>query len=122
YIYAGYMRTAMTAYYWSYYDQYQKPKHYNWGYPSRGGFNYGYEYWIRPLYYQYVKYAYNYYHKYSKYHNFDYNGYHDNMYYAAHYYHYFTRCNYGKNGNDTVAKDDTEALANEQAAGVDVTQ
>jgi hypothetical protein len=122
YIYAGYLRTAMTEYYWSFYDEYHQPKQYGWGYGSRGDFNYGYEYWIRPLYFQFLNYGYKYYHKYSKYKNFDYKNYHNYMYYAGRYYHDYTRCNFGLDGNDTGAKDDTEAFSLEQAAGFDVTQ
>jgi hypothetical protein len=122
YIFAGYIRTAMTEYYWSLYDQYGHPRSFSWGRVTRGDFNYGFEWWIKPLYYQFLQYAYNYYYKYSNYSGFDYAGYHDHVYKAGRQYHDFCRCNFAKDGSDPKGKDDTQAFPLEKAAGFDVTQ
>jgi hypothetical protein len=141
YAYASYLRYSMQEYYWASYDQYGKPKHFPWGhygdgddYASRGDFDYGYYYYIRPLYLKFYEYAYKYY---SKHHNWSYYDYyvdyydshnvkhhdkHNYMYESSRYYHKLTRCKGGHKGNDPQAKDDTVAYSTEQNAGIAVSE
>jgi hypothetical protein len=121
YIYAAYLRVYMTEYYWNSYDQYEHPRSYPWGYATRGDFNYGYEYWVRPVYFKLIEAAGDYYDRYSESRGFDYGSYSGYVKPAFVQYHRFTKCNFGKNGKDPQAKDDDVAFASERRAGITVT-
>src|SRR5205085_355567 len=92
-----------------------------WGYPSRGDFNYGFEWWLRPVYVQFTRYASSYYGQYASHPDFDRAGYTDHMKSAMVRYHKLTRCNFGKNGKDLQSKDDDQAMVVERQAGITLT-
>jgi hypothetical protein len=120
YIYAAYLRVYMTEYYWNAYDQYEQPRTYSFGHATRGDFNYGYEYWVRPVYFKLVEATGDYYGHYSGSPGFDDGQYQGYVKPAFVQYHRFTKCNFGKNGKDPLAKDDDKAFAFERSAGITV--
>jgi hypothetical protein len=130
YVYAAYLRYYTTQYFWTFYEYGSdhktiQPKYYSrWGYhATRGDYNYAYHYYIRPVYREYVRYASYYYNRHyrDRDYNYDYGygKYSDHAYYASKHYHSYVKCNYGKNGTDPQAKDDTEMASWEQSAGIE---
>jgi hypothetical protein len=120
YFYASWLDYLYDQYYYAHYDDRGQPRSYGYGRPTRGDFNYAYYYWIRPVYKQILSYSASYYDTYR------YNSGHGHKFYAykrslkkvMDRYHSFVRCNYGFNGNDSQAQDDTELLELEAATGV----
>jgi hypothetical protein len=120
YKYAHKLDQYYDNYYWNAYGHDGRPTRYSWGYASRGDFNYGYYYYIRPIYVK-VLYAAKAYYKshYSNGYSYEYNTYYKPLIQKFVYqYHYLTKCNYGKNGNDPKAADDTEVQGLEAELGL----
>jgi hypothetical protein len=114
YIYAAYLRTLMDQYYWNYYDQ-QGPKYFPWGWATRGDFNYGFYFWVLPVYHELLVYAYNYH---SKYHPYPSSPYYTHLRNAANQYHKFANCEGGADGADVYAQPDQDAYNLEHALGL----
>jgi hypothetical protein len=121
YIYASYLRVYLNQYYWNSYGSSGSPLSFSWGHASRGDFNYGYFFYIRPVYQKLIEASGDYYSNYHTRSDFDARQYSGHMKPAMVQYHRFTRCNFGKNGLDRQAKDDDALLPAERAAGVSLT-
>jgi hypothetical protein len=120
--YSSQIRYYLDQYYFSCYDSSGHARWYNnqYGRCSRGDFNYYYYYWIRPLYTKLIWYGADYYREYHNksghsQHVHDYQRY---MKDTVYYYHHFTKCNYGINGDDPKAVDDTTVFGVEDDLGI----
>lgn len=118
YVCAAYLRVYTAQYYWNAYEERGYPRSFSWGYPSRGDFNYGYHFYIRPVYLELLNALGGYYGHHAGSPGFDYPTYGRIVKPAIVQYHRFTRCNFGKNGKDALAKDDDRALALARTAGI----
>jgi hypothetical protein len=93
-----------------YYPKHYKYKNYSY-YPSRGDHNYYYYYYVRPIYYQIYREIAHYPHKKDSY-------YKSTFSHFSKRYKYYTRCNYGYNGDDLKSSFDNESEIFEANAGI----
>ena len=121
YKYASWISYILDESYYKHYDQHGRARWYSYGKPTRGDFNYAYYYWVRPLYKKLLWHSAEYYreHKHKNGHAHKVREYKGYIKEVVHKYHRFTKCNYGFNGDDARAADDTEVRADEQNLGAD---
>lgn len=92
------------------------PISYPYGRMTRGDFNYYFFYWLQPIYYNILYQAADYYRVHSRETNIV--EYKEKLRKVVSSYHGLVKCNYGFNGNDNGALEDSEANAEEAAAGI----
>jgi hypothetical protein len=122
YRHADWLNYLLTQYYEKHYDQHGRPRWYHYGRSTRGDFNYEYYYWLRPVYRRLLCHAAEYYREYRHRNGHahkvrEYRGYMREVVYK---YHRLTKCNYGFNGDDNRAQDDSEVAAEEDDLGAEL--
>lgn len=119
--YATLMQALVQQYYALAYDSSGEPRQYPFGKMTRGDYNYFFYYWVRPIYYYgLLYYAVRYYEENQdegalKSQNDEYLEHLDHVVQA---YHPVVLCNYGFKGDDKGAREDLDAQAAEERAGV----
>jgi hypothetical protein len=111
--YSMWLRSIVQQYYSYGYEPDHTPRSYSFGRMSRGDYNYYYYYWVQPIYYE-LLYKLMAYRVRSP---------ADTTYMpylraVSQNYHDLVRCNYGFNGNDGGAQDDSHAVSAESAIGL----
>lgn len=92
------------------------PRQYSFGRMTRGDFNYVLFYWVQPIYYNLLYQASDYYR--SHYRESHMSEYKSAMKSVSSAYHGLVKCNYGFNGEDSGALEDSEAQEFEATAGI----
>jgi hypothetical protein len=111
--YSKWLRGVVQQYYSYGYEPVYAPRRYSFGPMSRGDYNYYYYYWVQPLYYALMYRVVAYRIQYPR----------DASYLpylggVALNYHDLVRCNYGFNGDDQAALEDSQAYSIEAAVGL----
>ncbi len=118
YVRAAQLRDYADQYFWTAFDA-SGPKQFPFGRATRGDFNAGFDYFIRPVYIDFVQSSASYFQNYSRINGFDFQSYEEVMRPAMTGYHRLARCNFGKNGTDRDARDDDEIRPNEDSTGIE---
>lgn len=115
---AEWLQSVLQLSFWDMFSAFGVPKVYPFGAPTRGDFNYHYYHFMRPIYYNLIYRAQDFYSAYEYYlSEAEYTEYVSVMSSLSETYHAFTRCQYGFNGADTEALEDSDAYSEEAKAG-----
>lgn len=116
YYYSMWMMSVVQQYYAVGFYPSGDPREYPYGYMTRGDFNYYLYYWVRPIYYSLLYYSAQYYNSHLGEPQIP--EYQQLLSNVASSYHPLVACNYGFNGDDTGAREDTSAYEREADAGI----